>query len=140
VAGTLAVANGGTGVTVSTGTGSVVLNTTPALTNPTVTNYTEQVFSATGSSFTIDLANGTYQALTLNANASIVLPSSVSGKSYLLRLTYTGSFSVTFSGGSTLKFPGGTTPTTTSANGKFDIFAFFCDGTNTYGQSVGLNY
>jgi uncharacterized cupin superfamily protein len=140
VAGTLAVANGGTGVTASTGTGSVVLNTTPALTNPTVTNYTEQVFSATGSSFTIDLANGTYQALTLNANASIVLPSSVSGKSYLLRLTYTGSFSVTFSGGSTLKFPGGTTPTTTSANGKFDIFAFFCDGTNTYGQSVGLNY
>jgi len=34
--GTLAVANGGTGVTVSTGTGSVVLNTSPTLTTPTL--------------------------------------------------------------------------------------------------------
>jgi hypothetical protein len=34
VAGTLAVANGGTGVTTSTGTGSVVLNTSPTLVTP----------------------------------------------------------------------------------------------------------
>lgn len=34
LAGTLAVANGGTGVTTSTGTGSVVLSTSPALTTP----------------------------------------------------------------------------------------------------------
>jgi hypothetical protein len=34
--GTLAVANGGTGVTVSTGSGSVVLNTSPTLTTPTL--------------------------------------------------------------------------------------------------------
>jgi hypothetical protein len=34
VAGTLAVANGGTGVTTSTGSGSVVLSTSPALTTP----------------------------------------------------------------------------------------------------------
>jgi hypothetical protein len=36
--GTLAVANGGTGVTSSTGTGSVVLNTSPTLTTPTLIN------------------------------------------------------------------------------------------------------
>jgi len=36
VAGTLAVANGGTGVTTSTGTGSVVLSTSPTLVTPTL--------------------------------------------------------------------------------------------------------
>jgi len=36
VSGTLPVANGGTGVTASTGTGSVVLNTSPTLTTPTL--------------------------------------------------------------------------------------------------------
>jgi hypothetical protein len=35
--GTLAVANGGTGVTTSTGSGSVVLGTSPTLTSPTIT-------------------------------------------------------------------------------------------------------
>jgi len=36
VAGTLAVANGGTGVTTSTGSGSVVLNTSPTITTPVI--------------------------------------------------------------------------------------------------------
>lgn len=36
VSGTLPVANGGTGVTASTGTGSVVLSTSPSLTTPTI--------------------------------------------------------------------------------------------------------
>ena len=36
VSGTLPVANGGTGVTASTGTGSVVLNSSPSLTTPTI--------------------------------------------------------------------------------------------------------
>lgn len=38
VTGTLPVANGGTGVTTSTGTGAVVLGTSPALTTPTLTS------------------------------------------------------------------------------------------------------
>ena len=38
ITGTLPVANGGTGVTTSTGTGAVVLSTSPALTTPTLTS------------------------------------------------------------------------------------------------------
>ena len=38
ITGTLPVANGGTGVTASTGTGSVVLSTSPSLTTPTLTS------------------------------------------------------------------------------------------------------
>ena len=77
VTGVLPVVNGGTGVTTSTGSGSVMLNT-----NPTITNYVETLYApAAGSAFTVSLANGTIQELTLNANGTITLPSSVAGKS-----------------------------------------------------------
>jgi hypothetical protein len=126
----------------TTGTGTVLaLATTPAITNPTVTNYVETLYApAAGSSFTISLANGTVQEISLNANGTITLPSSVAGKSYVIIVTYSGAYTLTWAGGSTIKWPGGTAPTASSANGKFDIFTFFCDGTNTYGNSFGLNY
>jgi hypothetical protein len=131
----------GTSYTTS-GTGTVVaLATAPALNTPVVTNYTETLFApSAGSSFTVNLANGTVQRLSLNANGTITLPSSVAGKSFVIIVTYSGAFTLTWAGGSTIKWPGGTVPTASSANGKFDIFTFFCDGTNTYGNSFGLNY
>jgi hypothetical protein len=46
--GTLAVARGGTGVTTSTGTGAVVLNTAPTLTSINVTNTTVSTSNTTG--------------------------------------------------------------------------------------------
>jgi hypothetical protein len=46
--GTLAVARGGTGVTTSTGTGAVVLNTAPTLTSINVTNTTVSTSNITG--------------------------------------------------------------------------------------------
>jgi hypothetical protein len=126
----------------TTGSGTVVaLATTPAITNPTVTNYVETLYApSAGSSFTVDLANGTVQKLSLNANGTITLPSSVAGKSFVIIVTYSGAYTLTWAGGSTIKWPGGTVPTASSANGKFDIFTFFQDGTNTYGNSFGLNY
>lgn len=134
--GVLPVVNGGTGATTSTGSGSVMLNT-----NPTITNYVETLYApAAGSAFTVSLANGTIQELTLNANGTITLPSSVAGKSYTIIVTYSGSYTLTWAGGSTLKWAGGTTPTPTSANGKYDVFNFYCDGTNTYGTVFGLNF
>ena len=49
MAGTLAVANGGTGVTTSTGSGSTVLSTAPALSGATLNDgYTEEVFAVSG--------------------------------------------------------------------------------------------
>jgi hypothetical protein len=126
----------------TTGSGTVVaLATTPSITNPTVTNYVETLYApAAGSSFTVSLANGTVQELSLNANGTITLPSSVAGKSFVIIVTYSGAYTLTWAGGSTIKWPGGTAPTASSANGKFDIFTFFQDGTNTYGNSFGLNY
>ncbi len=115
--------------------------TAPTLTTPVITNYTETVYApAAGSSFAVDLANGTVQKLTTNANATITLPASVAGKSYLIMVAYGGTHSVTWAGGSTIKWSGGTAPTATSVNGKFDVFAFTCDGTSTYGRTGGANF
>jgi hypothetical protein len=83
----------GTSYTTS-GSGTVVaLATAPALNTPVVTNYTETLFApSAGSSFTVDLANGTVQRLSLNANGTITLPSSVAGKSFVIIVTYSGAF------------------------------------------------
>ena len=120
---------------------SLILSANATMTNPIVTDYTETVYTAnTGSAITISLSNGTIQKLTANASTTITLPSSSAGKSFIIILTYSGTNTVAWSGGSSIKWPGNTTPTITSTAGKTDIFTFFQDGTNTYGQSFGLNY
>lgn len=123
-----------------TPTGSVTL-TNKTLTNPTVTNYVETLYApAAGSAFTVDLANGTIQQFITNANATITLPASVSGKSYILIVKYGGTHTITWAGGGTLKWSGGSAPAATSTLNKFDVFVFTCDGTNTFGRSGGSNF
>lgn len=115
--------------------------TNKTLTNPTITNYTETLYApSAGSAFTIDLANGTVQKLSTNANTTVTLPSSVAGKSFVIMIAYGGAYSVTWAGGSTIKWAGGVTPTATAVNAKVDIFTFFQDGTNTYASVLGQNY
>jgi hypothetical protein len=117
----------------STGTGVV-------LTNPTVTNYVETLFSAnTGTAITVNLANGTVQNLTLTGNATVTMPTAVAGKSFILMLRQdaTGSRSVTWA---TVVWPGGTAPTITGTANKMDMYSFFSDGTNWYGVIVSQNY
>ena len=162
LAGTLGVASGGTGITSfgtgiatwlgtptsanlsaaitdETGTGLLMFNNAPAVTNPTVTNYVETLFTATGNT-SVTLSNGTIQKITTSGATTITLPSSVSGKSFTVIVSYAAADTLTWAGGSTLKWAGGTTPTPTSATGKIDIFNFYQDGTNTYGAIYGQNY
>ena len=119
-------------------------NTTTSLGNvtlalPTVTNYTETLYSATGNT-TVSLTNGTIQKITTSGSTTVTLPSSVSGKSFTILISYAAADALTWAGGTTLKWAGGTTPTPTSATGKIDIFNFYQDGTNTYGSVFGQNY
>jgi hypothetical protein len=107
--------------------------------NPTVTNYTETVSSTTGST-TINLSNGTLFKVTTNGDNTITLPSSSSGKSFIIIVAYGGAHTITWAGGSTIKWAFGSAPTQTKANGKFDIFSFFQDGTNTYGGAFGTGF
>jgi len=143
LAGTLAVANGGTGVALSTGTVSVVLSTsptitTPVLTNPTVTAYLETAPAIANSStaVTLALASGTVLSYTLTGNCTFTMPTATSGTSFIVRLIQdaTGSRTATFTG---VKWPGGTVPTiTTTASTGVDIISFVCIASVWYGNAA----
>ena len=120
---------------------------TATLTNKTIeagtfTNgYTEETATAnTSTAYTIDLANGTVQVLTLTGNCTYTFPTAVAGKSFILLQKQDGTGSRTVTWPSSVKWPGGTAPTITSTASKLDKYIFTSDGTNWYGSDAGKNY
>ena len=162
VTGTLPVANGGTGVTTSTGTGATVLNVSPALTTPKITTGIQNASAATvismdsntffagafsdevtalgntGAAKTINCNEGNVFTATLTGNCTFTLatPNSTANRatSFTLVLTNdaTASRTVAFAGG-TFKYPGGGVSRSTGANDT-DIWFFFSpdNGTTWY--------
>ena len=161
LAGTLAVANGGTNATTAsitsfnnitgytasgaTGTTSASLVfstsptlTTPTLTNPTITAYLETAPAIVNSSTTqtIALARGTVLSYTLTGNCTFTMPATTNGTSFIVRLIQdaTGSRTATFT---SVKWPGGTAPTiTTTASTGVDIISFVCIASVWYGNAA----
>ena len=126
-----------------TGTGKMVLDTSPTVNNPTVTNYTESVVTigTVTSSNTIALTNGTVQTATLTASTActFTMPTATAGKSFVLLLKQaasTGNGTATFTG---VKWGTAGAPTITATAGKMDILTFIADGTNWYG-SIAQGY
>lgn len=126
-----------------TGTGKMVLDTSPAVNNPTVTNYVESVVAigTVTSSNTIALTNGTVQTATLTASTActFTMPTATAGKSFVLLLKQaasTGNGTATFTG---VKWGTAGAPTITATAGKMDILTFIADGTNWYG-SIAQGY
>jgi hypothetical protein len=87
VTGTLPVANGGTGVNTSTGTGSVVLSTSPTLTTPIISPTTNSssagaVRYSTSSGGVLEYSNGTnWNTLTSNVQKATVVAKKTSAQS-----------------------------------------------------------
>lgn len=82
-------ANLASALTDETGSGALVFGTAPALTNPTVTSYTETVYTLSGT--VIDPANGTIQTKTLGSSTTFT-ESLADGQSVVLMInpvTYT---------------------------------------------------
>jgi len=123
-----------------TGTGKMVLDTTPTiatpvLTNPTVTAYLETAPAIVNSSTTqtIALASGTVLSYTLTGNCTFTMPTATSGTSFIVRLIQdgTGSRTATFT---SVKWPGGTAPViTTTASTGVDVLSFVCVASVWYG-------
>jgi hypothetical protein len=135
----------GTGVVTAlglavSGSGSIVLGTSPTVNNPTVTNYVESVVAigTVTTTNTIALTNGTVQTATLTASVgcTFTMPTATAGKSFVLLLKQAASVGLgtaTFTG---VKWGTAGAPTITATAGKMDILTFVADGTNWYGSAV----
>jgi hypothetical protein len=138
----------GTGVVTAlglavSGSGSIVLGTSPTVNNPTVTNYVESVVAigTVTTTNTIALTNGTVQTATLTASTActFTMPTATAGKSFVLLLKQaatTGNGTATFT---SVKWGTAGAPTITATAGKMDILTFIADGTNWYG-SIAQGY
>jgi hypothetical protein len=129
-----------------TGTGSstakIVLDATPSITNPTVTNYSEAGVTTSGTSLSVDLASGTFWRFTISGgNASMSITGGGAGKSFILILTQ-DSTPRTMTWPVNVVWPSGTAPTLSTGSGKRDIFSFFYDPTTPswLATTVGQNY
>lgn len=120
---------------------------TSTLTNKTIeagtfTNgYTEEVVTAnTSTAYTVDLANGSVQILTLTGNCTFTFPTATAGRSFIMILKQDGTGSRTVTWPAAVKWPSGTAPTITSTASKSDKYIFTADGTNWIGSNAGQNY
>jgi hypothetical protein len=104
-------------------------------------DYQETLVTAnTGTAYTINIANGSVQYLTLTGNCTYTFPTPVAGKSFTLIQKQDGTGSRTVTWPAAVKWPGGTAPTITSTASKADKFIFTADGTNWLGSNAGQNY
>jgi hypothetical protein len=125
--GTLAVANGGTGVTTSTGSGSVVLSTSPTLVTPVLGTPTSGNFS-TGT-FTWPTFNQNTTGTAANVTGTVAVANGGTGVT-----TSTGTGSVVLSTSPTLVTPALGTPT--SGNFSSGSFTWPTFNQNTTGNAA----
>ena len=119
----------------------VALNNKTIVAGTFTDGYTEEVATAnTSTAYTIDLANGSIQILTLTGNCVYTFPTATAGKSFLLIQKQDGTGNRTVTWPSAVKWPSSTAPTLTATASKADTFAFTADGTNWYGRTIGQLY
>jgi len=129
------------GVTVATASNTLTM-TGKTIEAGTFTNgYTEEAYTAnTGTSLTIDLANGSLQILTLTGNCTYTFPTATVGRSFTLLQLQDGTGGRTVTWPAEVKWPSSTAPTLTATASKADMFAFTADGTNWIARVVGQVY
>jgi hypothetical protein len=138
------------GVTLSnavTGTGDMVLSTSPTLTTPTLTTaiatgitlndgYTEEVFAVTGTTPALSPTNGSIQTWTLTANSTPTAGTWAAGQSITIQIDDGTDYTVTWTSlAVTWKTDGGSAPTLNTTGDT--VIALWKVGTTIYGARVG---
>jgi len=122
--------------------GNLGIGVTPTAKFDLAGDYREGVVTAnTSTAYTISLAAGTVQILTLTGNCTYTFPTPVAGKSFTLvqKQDATGSRTVTWP--ASVDWPSATAPTLTATASKADKFVFTAiDGSNWLGSVAGQNY
>ena len=94
-----------------------------------------------GTTYTIDLINGTIFAVTLTANCVYAFPNATSSKGKQFTIFQRqGTTPRTVTWPTTVIWSGGTAPTITATANKTDVLSFVCDGVRWFGFVSGLNY
>jgi hypothetical protein len=141
VTGTLPVANGGTGVTSSTGTGSVALSASPTFTgtvgaaniaatgtvSATHNSYASINALTDAATIAVDMSvtGGNNFSVTLAGNRTLGNPTGLTpGQSGIIYVTQDATGSRTLAYSSYWKFPGGTAPTLTTAASATDALVY----------------
>lgn len=138
VSGTLPVANGGTGVTSSTGSGAVVLGTSPTLSGPTINDgYTEEVYAIPSSTTpALSPTNGSIQTWTLTGNSTPTAGTWAAGQSLTLMVDDGTAYTITWTSlAVTWKTDAGSAPTLNTTG--YTVIQLWKVGATIYGARVG---
>jgi len=133
-----------------TGSGSLVFGTTPTLTTPNLTRpvisgFTESVVASgtVGSTATLAITSGTIITATLTSATpcTFTMPTVAAGASFTLMLKQPASGTPTTATFTSVKWGTTGAPTITATVGKMDVISFASDGTNWYGSAAqGFTY
>jgi len=123
-----------------TGTGAVVLASSPTIATSTINGYTEGTVAVgtVGASATLAITAGTVLTATLTASTActFTMPAVGAGKSFVLYLkqaAVTGNGTATFTG---VVWPNAAAPIVTATAGRMDILSFVSDGVKWYGNFI----
>ena len=128
-----------------TGSGSLVFGTTPKLTRPVSSGFTESVVTSgtVGATATLAITSGTIITATLTSATpcTFTMPTVAAGASFTLMLKQPATGTPTTAAFTSVKWGTTGAPTITAAVGKMDVISFASDGTNWYGSTAqGFTY
>lgn len=129
----------------TTGSGNVVLATSPTLTTPTLgkASLTSAYYGSvidngnSGTSKTIDWTAGNKQKITTTGSCTLTFTAPSGPTSLTLKIIHEASTtSYTYTWPASVKWVGGSALTTTNTSGSVDVVTLFYDGTNYYAQGA----
>lgn len=123
-----------------TGTGAVVLASSPTIATSTINGYTEGTVAVgtVGATATLEITNGTVLTATLTSATlcTFTMPAVGSGKSFVLYLKQPATGTPTTATFTAVAWPGAAAPVMTTILGRMDIFSFVSDGVKWYGSFI----